>query len=112
MARFAGGTANDRKQQPDETAVQSLPAFVIAGTHSGAGKTTVTLGILGALRRRGYAVQPFKIGPDFIDPGLQRIASGTHSYNLDGWMLSKEANLDCFQVNCEDKAAAVVEGVM
>ncbi len=112
MARFASDSARSAKQQPEKTAVQCLPAFVVAGTHSGVGKTTVTLGILAALRRRGYAVQPFKIGPDFIDPGLHRIASGTDSYNLDGWMLSKEANLDCFQVNCEDKAAAVVEGVM
>jgi cobyrinic acid a,c-diamide synthase len=91
---------------------QSLSAFVIAGTHSGVGKTTVTLGLLAALRRRGLRVQPFKVGPDFIDPGLHRQVAGEISYNLDGWMLSREFNTRSFQRHCRGKEVAVVEGVM
>lgn len=90
----------------------SLSAFVIAGTHSGVGKTTVTLGLLAALRRRGLKVQPFKVGPDFIDPGLHRRVAGVDSYNLDGWMLSRDFNLQSFSRQCQGKRVAVVEGVM
>lgn len=91
---------------------RSLSAFVIAGTHSGVGKTTVTLGLLAALRRRGLRVQPFKVGPDFIDPGLHRRVAGVASYNLDGWMLSRDFNLRSFNRHCRGKEVAVVEGVM
>ena len=56
-----------------------MRGFVIAGTHSGCGKTTVTLGLLSALRKKGFVVQPFKAGPDFIDSGLHRIAAGSVS---------------------------------
>jgi cobyrinic acid a,c-diamide synthase len=95
-----------------QSASRSLSAFVIAGTHSGVGKTTVTLGLLAALRRRGIKVQPFKIGPDFIDPGLHRQVAEEISYNLDGWMLKKESNLRSFSAHSERKEVAVVEGVM
>ncbi len=92
--------------------MRSIAAFVIAGTHSGVGKTTVALGIMAALRRRGLKVQPFKIGPDFIDPGLHSIVTGSPSYNLDGWMLPKNYNLRCFENNVRGKDVAVVEGMM
>ncbi|MPZ78833.1 MAG: cobyrinate a,c-diamide synthase [Deltaproteobacteria bacterium] len=92
--------------------MRSIPAFVIAGTHSGAGKTTVSLGIMAALQHRGMKVQPFKIGPDFIDPGLHAEICGVPSYNLDGWMLSRDYNRRSFRKNVQDKDVAVVEGMM
>lgn len=90
--------------------------IVIGGTQSGSGKTLVSLAIMAALTRRGLNVQPFKCGPDFIDPGLHRAVTGNASINLDGWMLSKEACVDSFitaMESAEDRAdIAVVEGVM
>ncbi|RLB33136.1 MAG: cobyrinate a,c-diamide synthase [Deltaproteobacteria bacterium] len=87
-------------------------AFCIAGTHSGCGKTTVTLGIMAALVRRGMRVQPFKVGPDFIDPGHHRRITGRDSHNLDGWMLTKETNIGLFQRYASDSDVAILEGVM
>src|SRR5215467_10326609 len=92
--------------------MRSLFAFVVAGTHSGVGKTTISLGIMAALRQRGLKVQPFKIGPDFIDPGLHAKVCGVPSYNLDGWMLSKDYNRQSFQKNLREKDVAVIEGMM
>ncbi|MCS6925926.1 MAG: cobyrinate a,c-diamide synthase [Candidatus Binatia bacterium] len=86
--------------------------LVIAAPQSGAGKTTVCLGLLAALSRRGVRVQPFKAGPDFIDPGLHQCAAGVVSHNLDTWMLSREENLALFLTHTEGKDLAIVEGVM
>lgn len=87
-------------------------AFLVAGTHSGCGKTTITLGLLAAFRARGLQVQPFKVGPDFIDPGLHTQIAGCTSRNLDGWMLSRDYNSDIFRRLSVDSDVAVVEGVM
>ena len=86
--------------------------LVIAGTHSGAGKTTLTLGLLAALGRRGLTVAPFKVGPDFIDPGHHAHVVGRASRTLDGWMLSRAYNQSTFQEHAAWCDVAVVEGVM
>jgi cobyrinic acid a,c-diamide synthase len=86
--------------------------IVVAGTGSGVGKTTVTLGLLEAYRRRGLVVQAFKVGPDFIDPGLHGVITDRPSYNLDGWMCGREAVLATVARHTEGADLAVVEGVM
>lgn len=88
------------------------PGYVIAGASSGSGKTTLTLGLMAWLRRQGYAVAPFKVGPDFIDPGHHTRITGIPSRNLDGWMLSRTYNMDIFRRFSRQADIAVVEGVM
>ncbi|MGO9016845.1 MAG: cobyrinate a,c-diamide synthase [Syntrophobacteraceae bacterium] len=87
-------------------------AFLVCGTHSGCGKTTVALGLLAALRARGLSVQPFKVGPDFIDPGLHTLIAGKQSRNLDGWMLSRRWNEELFRRLLEGSDVGLIEGVM
>lgn len=89
-----------------------MHGFVIAGTQSGVGKTTLTLGLLAALRKRGLSVQPFKIGPDFIDPGHHTAVTGVPSRNLDGWMLSRAYNTAVFNRSLHGHDVGVVEGMM
>lgn len=79
---------------------------------SGSGKTTVSLGLMAALKRRGLIVAPFKVGPDFIDPGHHFRITGRISRNLDGWMLSDAYNRCCFQQAAEGADVALIEGVM
>jgi cobyrinic acid a,c-diamide synthase len=87
-------------------------ALVIGGTASGVGKTTVTLGLLEALRRRGQRVQAFKVGPDFIDPAHHALVTGRPAYNLDAWMCGRAAVLACTARHAADADIVVVEGVM
>ncbi len=88
-----------------------MRAFVIGGTHSGCGKTTVALGLCAALRKKGRIVQPFKAGPDFIDSGLHKLAAGRTSRNLDLWMCGEAYVRNTF-LRHGDADAAVIEGVM
>lgn len=87
-------------------------AFVIAGTSSGCGKTTVTLGLLRALIARDLRVQPFKIGPDYLDSGWHSAVSGIASRNLDAFMLPTQTLNGLFAKQMQHADVAVIEGVM
>lgn len=86
--------------------------LVIAGTHSGTGKTSLTLAMARALTRRGIAVQTFKVGPDFLDPTYLALASGRPCYALDGWMAGKDHVRRLFKRATADADVALIEGVM
>jgi cobyrinic acid a,c-diamide synthase len=89
-----------------------MKAFMVAGTASGVGKTTVSLALCAGLRERGLKVQAFKCGPDFLDTGHLSAVTGRAARNLDGWMLDESANRRVFARAAEDAEIAVVEGMM
>lgn len=86
--------------------------IVIAGTGSGTGKTTVTIGLMAALKQRGHIVQGFKCGPDYIDPTYHTAVTGRPSRNLDSFMLSHEAVKEIFVRGSEGADISIIEGVM
>lgn len=88
------------------------PQLLIGALHSGGGKTTVTMGLLRALQRKGLQVQPFKCGPDYIDTRFHAVASGRDSVNLDTWLASEAHVKDIYARYGAESDACVVEGVM
>ncbi|MDU7787643.1 MAG: cobyrinate a,c-diamide synthase [Veillonella sp.] len=89
-----------------------IPRVVIAGTNSGVGKTTIVAGLLAAYTNGGRTVQSFKVGPDYIDPGFHKIASGRDSYNLDTWLVPPHKLTPFFATMAHDVDLAIIEGVM
>ena len=88
--------------------------LIIAGANSGVGKTSLSAGIMSALRRRGLSVQPFKVGPDYIDPAFHAFVTGRKSRNLDAWMLGEQTLHSLFLKDAVHPAdgLSVIEGVM
>ncbi len=89
-----------------------MKGFLVAGTASGVGKTTVTLALIAAMRSRGFLVQPFKGGPDFLDTGHHTRIAGRTARNLDTWMLSTAANQQAMRDGSVGADLLIVEGMM
>lgn len=89
-----------------------MKALLIGGTNSGSGKTTMTLGILKALSRKGLKVQPFKVGPDYIDTSWHTHVCGVKSRNLDAFMVPEQQLFDSFYHHASNADICVIEGVM
>ncbi|RBP68409.1 cobyrinic acid a,c-diamide synthase [Alkalibaculum bacchi] len=86
--------------------------IMIAGTNSGVGKTTISIGIMAALKKRNYAVAPFKTGPDYIDPGFHKYVTGNPSYNLDSYILNENLIKYLLDRSTKNKDIGIIEGVM
>jgi len=92
--------------------VVRTPRIVVAGTHSGAGKTTIASGLMAALVNRGLRVAPFKVGPDFIDPSYHALATGRPGRNLDAFLSGPDLIGPLFAHGARRADVAIVEGVM
>lgn len=86
--------------------------LAIGGVASGVGKTTVAIGLMGAFRRQGIRVAPFKTGPDYIDPGYHLAATGVPSRNLDTWLTSAQVVQEIYARGSAEAEVAVIEGAM
>jgi cobyrinic acid a,c-diamide synthase len=91
---------------------QKHQGLVVAGTHSSVGKSSISLGLMHLLQQKGYSIKPFKVGPDYIDPGHHKSACGRPSYNLDTVMCSKNYVTNLFDDIMTEGDIAIVEGVM
>ena len=89
-----------------------IPGLMIAAPTSGSGKTSLTLGLMATFKRRGLSVAPFKIGPDYIDPGHHAAICGRPSHNLDSWFCSRAQVAEIFAAGSAGADLAIVEGVM
>ncbi len=89
-----------------------MHGFIIAGTNSGCGKTTITIGLMALLKSMGKKVAPYKCGPDYIDPAFHEKVLRTSSYNLDSFMLSESAIKYLYHKHNKEKDISIVEGVM
>ncbi|HZC19214.1 MAG TPA: cobyrinate a,c-diamide synthase [Rubrobacteraceae bacterium] len=89
-----------------------VPRVVVAGTHSGAGKTTVASGLMATLSAKGYRVAPFKVGPDFIDPSYHALAAARPGRNLDAFLSGPDLVAPLFAHGAYGADVAVIEGVM
>jgi len=90
----------------------SKKGFVLAGTNSGCGKTTISIGLMALLKSRGIKIATFKAGPDFIDPIFHEHVTQAPSYNLDCFMMDNATNLSLFNKHSQKKDISIVEGVM
>lgn len=90
----------------------SIPRLAVAATHSGAGKTTVAMGLMAAFIHRGYRVQGFKVGPDYIDAAYHARVTGRPVPNLDSWLVAPATLGRIFTQACQGADLAIVEGVM
>ena len=88
-----------------------IPRIVLAGATSGVGKTSIACAIIHGLREKGHSVQPFKVGPDYIDPGYLSAISGNQAQNLDVWLMGRDQLLASFVSN-SNSDISVIEGVM
>ena len=89
-----------------------IPGIVVAGTTSGVGKTTISMAIMYGLEKKGFRIQPFKIGPDYIDPSYHNIITKRKSRNLDVWLMGKQGLIESYRENTIDADIAILEGVM
>ena len=88
-----------------------VPRLVVAGATSGVGKTSITSAIIHGIKKRGYSVQPFKVGPDYIDPSYLSAISGKDTKNLDVWLMGESELVHSFVKNSTSDIS-VIEGVM
>lgn len=89
-----------------------MKRFVIAGTNSGVGKTTLTIGLMAALQKRGLTVQGFKCGPDYIDPSFHQAVTGRTSHNIDSYMFEEDVVKDIVMRASASSDVSIIEGVM